>query len=73
MQHRDKDARSHESCVTTQPEHVMTIAAPDEVFTERTCVSLNTEEWTAFMASLDAPPRWHPRMERLLTEPSLLD
>ena len=49
------------------------ITAASEVLAERTRVGLGTEEWTAFMAALDAPPRRHPRMERLLTEPSVLD
>lgn len=34
---------------------------------ERTRTGLNAEQWEMFMAALDAPPRRHPRMERLLT------
>jgi len=32
---------------------------------ERSRLRLNAEQWTAFLAALDAPPRSHPRMERL--------
>jgi len=45
----------------------------NEVLAERTRIGLNTEQWTAFMAALDAPPRTHERMKRLLNEPSVLD
>ncbi len=43
------------------------------VLAERTRINLNAEQWEAFMAALDAPPRRHERMERLLNEPSILD
>ncbi|MHC1729747.1 MAG: DUF1778 domain-containing protein [Syntrophobacteraceae bacterium] len=43
------------------------------VLAERSHIKLNDEQWTAFMAALDAPPRHHPRMERLLNEPTILD
>lgn len=43
------------------------------VLAERTRFSLDAEQWEAFMAALDAPPRPHPRLERLLNEPSILD
>jgi len=43
------------------------------VLAERSRIALNAEQWTAFMAALDAPPRRHPRMERLLNEPTILD
>lgn len=49
------------------------ITAAGEVLAERSRIGLNTGEWTAFMAALDAPPQRHPRMERLLAEPTLLD
>jgi uncharacterized protein (DUF1778 family) len=39
----------------------------------RTRIGLNSEQWTAFMTTLDAPPRTHERMTRLLKEPSVLD
>jgi uncharacterized protein (DUF1778 family) len=34
---------------------------------------LNAEQWEAFHKALDAPPREHPRLERLLREPSIFD
>ncbi|CAG1022713.1 hypothetical protein MTYM_01935 [Methylococcales bacterium] len=43
------------------------------VLAERTRINLNAGQWEAFMAALDAPPRRHERMERLLNEPSILD
>jgi len=43
------------------------------VLAERSRIGLNAEQWAAFMAALDAPPRRHPRMERLLNEPTILD
>jgi len=43
------------------------------VLAERTRFSLDAEQWETFMAALDAPPRRHPRLERLLNEPSILD
>jgi uncharacterized protein (DUF1778 family) len=43
------------------------------VLAERSRLNLNAEQWEAFQAALDAPPRRHPRMERLLNEPTLLD
>jgi uncharacterized protein (DUF1778 family) len=43
------------------------------VLAERSRLGLNAEQWEAFMAALDAPPRRHPRLERLLNEPSILD
>jgi uncharacterized protein (DUF1778 family) len=49
------------------------LTAANEVLIERTRFSLNAEQWTAFMEALDAPPRQHPRMVRLLNEPTILD
>jgi uncharacterized protein (DUF1778 family) len=34
---------------------------------------LNDEQWAAFMAALDAPPKPRSRLKRLLTEPGILD
>jgi hypothetical protein len=36
-------------------------------------VLLNAEAWEAFSKALQAPPRRHERMERLLNEPSVLE
>ena len=49
------------------------LSTASEVLAERSRLGLNAEQWEAFMAVLDAPPRRHPRLERLLNEPSLLD
>jgi uncharacterized protein (DUF1778 family) len=43
------------------------------VLAECSRMRLDAKQWTAFMEALDAPPRRHPRMERLLNEPSILD
>lgn len=40
---------------------------------ERTRINLDAAQWAAFMAALDAPPARHPRMERLLREPTIFD
>jgi uncharacterized protein (DUF1778 family) len=34
---------------------------------------LDAKSWDASIAALDAPPRCHPRLERLFREPSVLD
>jgi uncharacterized protein (DUF1778 family) len=34
---------------------------------------LSGKGWDAFVAALDAPPRRHPRLERLFREPSVFD
>ena len=47
--------------------------AAGTVLAERSRIRLDAEQWTAFMKALDAPPRRHPRLERLLNEPSILD
>ena len=43
------------------------------VLAERSRIALNAEQWAAFMTAIDAPPRRHPRLERLLNEPTVLD
>jgi uncharacterized protein (DUF1778 family) len=43
------------------------------VLAERSRFTLDAEQWEAFRAALDAPPRRHPRLERLLNEPTILD
>jgi uncharacterized protein (DUF1778 family) len=45
----------------------------DETLIDRRHFGLDAEQWTAFMTALDAPPRSHPRLERLLKEPSIFD
>ena len=45
----------------------------EETLADRRHFGLNAEQWEAFLAALDAPPRCHARLERLLTEPSVLE
>ena len=45
----------------------------DETLADRRVFSLDAEQWAAFQAALDAPPRSHPRLERLMREPSIFD
>jgi uncharacterized protein (DUF1778 family) len=49
------------------------LVAASEVLAEQSRIVLGAQEWTAFMEALDTPPRRHPRMERLLNEPTSLD
>jgi len=49
------------------------LSSASAVLAERSRLGLNAEQWEAFMAALDAPPRRHPRLERLLNEPGILD
>jgi uncharacterized protein (DUF1778 family) len=60
---------------TTISQFVMdsAIAAATEVLAERSRIGLDCNDWAAFIAALDAPPRRHARMERLLREPPILD
>jgi uncharacterized protein (DUF1778 family) len=44
-----------------------------ETLPDRRHFVLNTEQWEAFMAALDAPPRDMPRLRKLLNEPSIFD
>jgi len=49
------------------------LARADEILADRRVIKMNDEQWTAFMAALDAPPKPRPRLKRLLTEPGILD
>jgi uncharacterized protein (DUF1778 family) len=49
------------------------LARADETLADRQHFGLDAEQWAAFMVALDAPPRRHERMERLLNEPSIFD
>jgi uncharacterized protein (DUF1778 family) len=49
------------------------LTTAQEVLAERTRIGLDSKQWAAFMEALDAPPQRHPRMERLLKEPTILD
>jgi uncharacterized protein (DUF1778 family) len=45
----------------------------EERLADRRSFTLSPEKWDAFIAALDAPPRAHPRLARLLQEPSVFD
>ena len=49
------------------------LGAADEVLADRRYFGLNAEQWEAFQAALDAPPRPLPRLERLMREPGIFD
>jgi uncharacterized protein (DUF1778 family) len=49
------------------------LSTAHDVLADRTRIGLNAEQWTAFVSALDAPVQRHPRMERLLKEPTILD
>lgn len=43
----------------------------EEALADRRVFQLDAEQWEAFIAALDAPPRDMPRLHKLLNEPSL--
>jgi len=45
----------------------------EERLADRRVFTLDAKRWEAFIAVLDAPPRRHPRLERLFLEPSVFD
>jgi uncharacterized protein (DUF1778 family) len=49
------------------------LARADSLLADRDVFRLDAEQWTAFMAALDAPTKPRPRLARLLNEPSILD
>jgi uncharacterized protein (DUF1778 family) len=49
------------------------LAKAEETLPDRRYFSLDAEQWTAFLAALDAPPRELPRLRRLLDEPSVFE
>lgn len=44
-----------------------------ERLADRRVFMLDRKSWDAFIAALDAPPRRHPRLERLFSELSVFD
>ena len=44
-----------------------------ETLPDRQHFGLDAARWKAFLAALDAPPRPLPRLQRLLTEPSVFE
>ena len=49
------------------------LSEAEERLADRTIFTLDSNRWDAFVAALDAPPRRHPRLERLFREPSVFD
>ena len=49
------------------------LARAEEELADRRHFGLTAENWQAFLAALDAPPRRHARMERLLKEPGVFE
>ena len=47
------------------------ISAAEKTLADRRLWQLNAEQWSEFMEKLDAPPHRHPRLEKLLREPSV--
>jgi uncharacterized protein (DUF1778 family) len=45
----------------------------EETLLDRRVFYVDAETYDRFLAALDAPPRDHPRLKRLLTEPSVFD
>jgi uncharacterized protein (DUF1778 family) len=45
----------------------------EETLTDRTRFGLDADQWKAFLAALDAPPRNLPRLNRLFQEPSVFE
>lgn len=49
------------------------LARAEEALPDRRHFRLDAEQWEAFMAALDSPPRPLPRLRRLLSEPGIFD
>lgn len=49
------------------------LARASETLPDRTHFGLDADQWNAFMAALDAPPRTLPRLSRLITERGVFD
>jgi len=49
------------------------LSEAEERLADRRVFTLDRKPWDAFVAALDAPPRRHPRLERLFSEPSVFD
>ena len=47
------------------------LSEAEERLADRTIFMLDAERWAVFIAALDAPPRRHPRLERLFHEPTV--
>src|SRR5258708_7767879 len=49
------------------------LARADETLADRRQFGLDADQWAAFMAALDAPPRELPRLQRLFRERSVFE
>jgi uncharacterized protein (DUF1778 family) len=49
------------------------LSEAEERLADRRIFALDADQWDAFVAALDAPPRRQPRLERLFREPSAFD
>jgi uncharacterized protein (DUF1778 family) len=49
------------------------LSEAEERLADRRVFTLDAKNWDAFVAALDAPPRRHPRLERLFRESSVFD
>jgi hypothetical protein len=49
------------------------LASAAETLADRQSFQLDPEHWELFVAALDAPPQVHPRLARLLQEPSTVE
>ena len=49
------------------------LAHAEETLADRQRFGLNAEQWAAFQAALDAPPKPLPRLAGLLEEPSIFE
>src|SRR5947199_10372334 len=49
------------------------LSRAEEELADRKRFGLDADRWKAFLEALDAPPRDHPRLRRLLHEPSIFE
>ncbi|OYW83322.1 MAG: hypothetical protein B7Z20_12745 [Sphingobium sp. 32-64-5] len=49
------------------------MARAEETLPDRREFNLDADQWAAFLAALDAPPRHTPRLAELLTKPSVFE
>ena len=49
------------------------LASAAETLADRQNFQLDPERWQAFVSALDAPSKSHPRLARLLQEPSVIE
>ena len=75
LPHKDLLRAAADASRKTMSEFVLesALTRADEVMADQRVVTLGAEAWAAFEAALDGPPTATPRLQRLLTEPGLLD